>query len=546
MASNKQRITIDSILGGISNFVSPASDAEYGDALSINPYMFLYADNPSRLFVKPTGIIAPTVTETIATTITGSPYWMVPNPKNITTYVYSSSGSVYSVDSGLSAITALGDLNDGGTASGNGCAYYDNYMYFARDTTVARYGPLNGTPAFTDDYWVSTLGKTALSNSTYSEISESSFEVPNHILHRHTNGALYIADVLDNQGVIHYIKTSKTTVEGDTDNGSKYDALDLPYGYFPTSMESYGDFLVIAVAEMSSSVTFNSPLRARIIFWDTTSETYNQIIDHEVSDALISKILNVNGTLYFFAGTPNSNGLKVYRYIGGNSVEEVILIGEAHPPLPGAVFHDTKAFYFACNTYNFSLEARPRIYMYDLNLSALHSIGAQANQSGLQTSITSIAKQKSSGSDVTSFVYSGWTNGTISGISRQDNNTNLDSPGSSVSTVNAEWISRSFSIGMPFKILKVRVPLLFPNGLDASTDITPSFLIDSDTTPVDLTSINITNFSSKSGKRSFSIKPNNPITGEHSFRFRLKWNNGSVTPVDLPILIEYELLTDEA
>lgn len=528
--------------------MSPTSSDEYGDALAINPYMTPAADDARLLFIKPYGILAPTVTNTLSTTLAGYPYWMIPNPKDAKTYVYAANGSIYSLNNGLTSLTSVGDLNDGGTASGNGCEYYDNYMYFARDTTVARYGPLNGIASFTDDYWASTLGKTALSNTTYDATGGSALETPNHVLHRHSDGKLYIADVVGGQGTIHYIKTSKTTVEGDTDNGSTYDALDLPFGYYPTAMASYGDFLVIGAVEMTGGIDFNKTGRARIIFWDTTSPTYNQIIDTEFSSTTISKIVNVNGTLFVFSGRPSGGGLSLYRYIGGNSLEEVAVIVECSLPLPGAVFHDTNSLYFAGGTYNFYSESSSRIYMYDLRLNALHCIGGQANQT-FQPYITSIAPSAGGyGDNATSLVYSGYGEGSTFGISKQNFNFNLDAVGTSVSELDAEWISKPFNIGQPFKILKVRVPLLYPDGLTADVDITPSFIIDANQSTVDLTSINITNYATRAGKKSFSLKPpaGTVITGENSFRFRLKWNNGSVIPVDLPITIEYELLDDEA
>ena len=37
----------------------------------------------------------------------------------------------------------------------------------------------------------------------------------------------------------NYVKTSKTTDEGDTDNGSTYNALDLPFGYMPMDIASW-------------------------------------------------------------------------------------------------------------------------------------------------------------------------------------------------------------------------------------------------------------------------------------------------------------------
>ena len=160
MATKRIQFVIDSILGGIAPFEYASNDDQFLDAYSISPDVF-----GSNSLQAPTGAIQPIAIDKQGSTA-NTPLWMTSNPKNEVRYVYDSVGSVYS-QSTSDNVTGLGDLNDAGDASGNGMAYYDNYIYFARDTTVARYGPLDGTPAFTDDYWVGTLGLTALTDTQY-------------------------------------------------------------------------------------------------------------------------------------------------------------------------------------------------------------------------------------------------------------------------------------------------------------------------------------------------------------------------------------------
>src|SRR3990167_123459 len=217
---NKFTIKIESILGGESLFRNFAKADQYQSSLAIDPDMpdsdsGTASDRPSG-FLRPVGNFGYG-----GAALTGAPMWMTPTPKNSLTYVYLDNGSTYTASSG--SLTGLGDLNDGGTSAGNGSAYYDNYVYFARDTTIARYGPLDGTAAFIDDYWVTTLSKTALTANNYPFLGINEHRLPNHIMHRHrADGRLYFADVVDNRGTLHYISTNKTTVEGDNDNGSTY------------------------------------------------------------------------------------------------------------------------------------------------------------------------------------------------------------------------------------------------------------------------------------------------------------------------------------
>src|SRR3990167_558161 len=117
------------------------------------------------------------------------PMWIVPQPKGNSTYVYGYGGSAYTLNTNLGA--PVEQLQDGGSLSastGNGCAYYDNYIYFAKNTDIARFGPLNGTPAFDGTYWTGTLSKTALVDTTYPlDGGAFGYEYPNHVLHRHSD-----------------------------------------------------------------------------------------------------------------------------------------------------------------------------------------------------------------------------------------------------------------------------------------------------------------------------------------------------------------------
>ncbi len=148
---------------------------QFKASLGIDPALPAVNNTDARVAaigVLASGLIRPAAYAEIAasssTTMAGSPMWLIQNPKNQYTYVYDSVGSVYQIGAGyIGEMTQLGDLSDGGNAKGNGGEYYDNYAYFARNTTIARYGPLDGTPTMIKDYWGGTLGLTPLSDTTY-------------------------------------------------------------------------------------------------------------------------------------------------------------------------------------------------------------------------------------------------------------------------------------------------------------------------------------------------------------------------------------------
>lgn len=491
-----------------------------------------YAIEPSQNYrgssYQASGILRPTGSIKFSGTgIAGVPLWLVPNTKDSNVYVYSANGSVYTYNG-----SAVGDLNDGGTATGNGAAYYDNYIYFARDTTVARYGPLNGTPTFTDDYWVGTLGKTALSDTTYPDVGDLDYgECPNHYLHRHSDGKLYIADVVDNQGTIHYIKTTKTTVEGDTNDGSTYDKVNVGYGLWPTAIESYGDSLAIALYEAGTV----SSIGAKIAFWDTTSENINQIIWTEFPDDLITSIKNINGVLYIISCKAYQSGFRVSRYIGGNSFELVAYFDNSNPPFPGGVANIAGRLMFGSYIQNFVFGG----VVYSIGLSkqgfgdGIFAPYANTNESGIVTSIC----QNPNANFITATPLIGWSTGFSGG-----SNNGVDSSSNTITTnTGALWQSQIYKIGQPFKITKVR--LNFPVAVSASSNLQAIIYCDDihgGGTSYTLGTVTNTNYPSK---KKVAFMPTNAV-GEHEFMLQLKWTTTSTFPVSLPITIEYELIDD--
>jgi hypothetical protein len=143
-------LTIDSIYGGQAPTKFFGKKGQFNSTIGIDPD-FPISDSDTEI----SGFIRPTAMEKFTgTTITGSPMWIATDPKDANIYIYDTDGKVYNTTSALGTPTLLTTLS---TASGNGMEYYDNAMYIARNTDIARYTPLNGTPGFTTSYWVTTM-----------------------------------------------------------------------------------------------------------------------------------------------------------------------------------------------------------------------------------------------------------------------------------------------------------------------------------------------------------------------------------------------------
>ena len=531
---NIRVIRIESILGGQSPLTHFAAPDQYLRSAGIDPS--LPNDSTGAFYNKPGGLIRPTTSNKMpGDALNGAPFWQIPNPKNTTIYVYDSVGSVYTHNGG--SVTGLGDLTDDGASSGNGAEYYDNYIYFSRDTTVARYGPLDGTPTFTDNYWNSTLSKTALVNTTYPEIGFVQPEtLPNHILHRHSDGRLYIADVVDNKGTIHFIQTSKTTVEGDTDNGSTYNKLQVGYGLWPTAIESYGSDLVIAFFE---GVAGGGQMKAKLAFWDTTSQNVNKITWVEFPDHLITALKNVNGTLYVFSSFTDSYDTRIVRFVWGYTFEEVAYQTTFDPPYPGAVISYGDRLLFGTFIQDDLLGDMGVVASYGrvkgIPREALYVVARASNSSA--ASIFSLARKKDD--LLIDLPYTGWSTSSAHGI---------DTPASSSATTGYSpapqiWISQVYKIGQPFKITKIRIPLA--QAIASGMIITPKIYTDDGKgTTHTLQTINNTNYSGAFNVVLRSNSSGGDITGYHNFFLELTWTGETRCVVNLPITIEYELIDD--
>lgn len=577
MANQTRQITIESILGGQSKYVNYAAEDEFLHSYNIDPDL-------TSGFTQSDGVISPTGVNALASnvTINGAPLWATVIPRSPTgspnglTYIYDAVGSVYTSSTELSVINGSTDLNDGGTATGNGAAYYDNYAYFSRDTTIARRGPLNGSPTWTDDYWVSTLGMTALTNTEYPHYSleGSDFRIPNHVLHRHSDGKLYIADVVDNKGTIHYISTSKTTVEGDTNNGSTYNALDLPYGMWPTALASYGSDLVVAMYEGEVTTDPTGYSRAKLAFWDTISESYSLITTVEFPDPVIYALLNTNGVLYVFSGQISQTGVRVTRFAGGYTFEQVSYIDHAYPPLAGAVDGFLNRVLFGGKT------TEPNPTVYDVNTTTTSQIPSNSygrgcvwgigskkspvemslfnvmgtSQTTSSTVVTAVKLYNQSGMDTLAPIVC-WTDGTTHGcdttLSASGDYSTQDLGGGTLSA-NASygppsvWRSQVYRIGQPHKITKISIPFVQRSDLgDGSAGLTVGILSDGGDSQSNYKRL-IDYTGSFESRNRLVLRPNG-LTADHRFVLELVFTSNSGSPymrVGFPIVIEYELIDD--
>ena len=519
-------IKIETILGGQAPTSHFAGAGQFKASLGIDPAQ-PFDDLDSAYSTIASGLLRPVASEKFSgIIINAAPLFMKTNPKDAFIYVYDSLGSAYTIDVTLTTVTALSDAGHLASSIGNGCEYYDNYIYFAKNTDICRYGPLNGAPIFNPTYWTVTLAKTALVNTTYPSTFLNNLQIPNHPMCRHSDGILYFGDVVGNQGYLHTIQTSKTTVEGDTNNGSTYSKLAFGYGLWPTVIESYGSDLAVALYE-GSSIGLRQK-HAKIAFWDTTSTNFNKITWVEFPDSLITAMKNVNGVLYVVSGNYKTRGFRITRFLGGYSFEEVYYSETGEPCLPGAIDAVLNRCVFGSHTTVPESDG------------CVNAIGLQKQVLGKGLFNIMRATGGDASTNVTAVCFAdaaemgfytpiiGWTKG--SGTA----NNGLDKQGTAYNNAPSVFWGSLQRIGKYFKITKIIIPLA--QVLAANMTLIPKLYFDSGKTTKTLTTINSTNFPSQT---QIILQPEN-ASGKNNFWLELRWSGSALLTVELPIIIKGE------
>lgn len=428
-----------------------------------------------------------------------------------------------------SALTSETVIASPASGTGNGLAYYNNYIYIATNTDIGRYGPLNGTPAYTASVWTgATLGtQTALTNTVYG--FQSSYAFPNHPMVVHGDGALYVCDYINGAGKIHRVKTTKTTFEGDTNNSSLYGALTLPFGFLPTDIQSYGTDLVI-LATQTTDTTVNQG-KAALFFWDASAINFYKGPLY-LPDALGTAMEVMNGQLYIWSGNAQG-GVRLSKYIGGDSIQEVLFQEEGTPPPPGATSSYGNRLYWGNHiTYP---EDVLGVFAFGSKTerlpSGLHCVARPTNTSTTMPAITAMVPALQANGSRNRLLVA-WRDSVGYGIDTY----------STTGTHNAMWRSDIENVGGKFKITRIRIPL--GASVSANMDIVPKVYLDDFSTTVILPTISTILYSGAKKIVYHSLELNACI-GQDNFCLELNWGGTVALPVTVPIIVDYETYDDE-
>jgi hypothetical protein len=518
-------LTINSIFAGHS------ASQYFGHADTINTSIAIDPDLPIlSTDTRTSGFVVPVGSAVFSgANVTSQIVRILNNPKNTLTYVVLTNGRLISYSSSLGSETLIGTVAGGAAVWAE---YYNNFIYIWTPTNISRYGPLNNSPTLTDTVWTgATLGtQTALTNTTYPTLRSAS--VPNHVAHVHGDNSMYFTDFINGQGLIHRINTKKVTDEGDT-NGttvvSAYNALDLPFGFYPTSIESFSKSLLIT-GIYTIDTTVNQG-KSAFVLWDPTDTVSFYLGPIFLPDPLVTASLNVNGPIYIWSGNAQ-NGVRLSKYTGGESVSEIVYQEEGLPPLAGAV--DALGNRIVWGGFTTNPEAGSCVWAWgskDARLPVgLHNV-SRTSSTGATPTITAL-KYVLQSSNVTPKLVTAWLDGTTRGLDQYSTTATLDS--------NIRWL---FNTGNKGDIKEIKIPL--GGAVAANTTITPTLYFDDFSTSKALTVINNTNYPSKR-KIIYKGTELKDTTFSNNFGLEFTFTGTNPLPIGLPITIDVDIKEDEA
>ncbi len=168
MAQNKdsKHIFQQKLWLGISNLLKEPSSKDpdqptnfwYSENLNIRSDPFALTLNPAT--IKESG-----------GTVVDFVKWMDVTPAALTVYAIGDTGNIYS----RTLAGSWNNLHQSAGSHGNGLQYFygDDYVYYPNDSSIGRYGPLSGTPTFSDDF-LTAQGGVPQNTASLALISASS------------------------------------------------------------------------------------------------------------------------------------------------------------------------------------------------------------------------------------------------------------------------------------------------------------------------------------------------------------------------------------
>lgn len=215
-----------------------------------------------------------------STNVTGLPKWFVQN--GTVYYAYADDGKIHSNAGSWASLRTVGN------SSGQGLEIFNDYLYYAQNAQLGRYGVLSGAPAFTDNY--QTLD---------------------------TDTLWHPCKVFLNKLCVGHGRKLATLDSSGTWTSA---AITLPIDWKIKCLEVRGDFLYIGAWKGTAITDYEI---GALFAWDGTTTTWNTV--EFINESGVNSLFNQNDGLYISAGTRGN----LYQLAGGKfvKIKRVPLIG---------------------------------------------------------------------------------------------------------------------------------------------------------------------------------------------------------------------------
>lgn len=151
-------------VGGIADYIKENANGSIPDSFYFGRAIN-YRDDPQALTLLPRAV------KESGSVVTDLLKWGDITPQSLTSYFYGNSGNIYSRTSAGS----WSNLHMVPNSHGNGLSYFsgDDYVYYTGDTVIGRYGPISGTPQFSDNF-LGAEGGVPQNTASFSFVAASS------------------------------------------------------------------------------------------------------------------------------------------------------------------------------------------------------------------------------------------------------------------------------------------------------------------------------------------------------------------------------------
>lgn len=424
----EQILTVNTFFGGISQAEKIGLEGAFGAGSE-----FLdFNKDPNQLTIQLAG------SKVSGSVVVDLVKWLVDaSPHDTNRYGYGDTGKIYRETSG----GTWSVLRTVSNAGGQGMAVSADYLYYTQDTQIGRYGPLSGSPSFTDN-WQTSLNDTSSVDFAPILPFKEGIAVGHGNYLGWWDGAVWDAD-----------------------------RLVLPAGFYIRALTQVQEFIVIGAWRGGSGV--NDSETGFVFLWDGSATTFNYFFP---TDGAPNALGNTRNRLVSVLGSRGQIYTDMEPFNLVNSVPG-LAAGKSIEVYPGAITTWKGQTYIGMGGSTDDASVKQGIYSYGARstlfpevLNYPHEIST-GTQAGTGMKIGALL-------GVGNSLYWSWKDGSSYGVDKVGSSSNFAATATYVSLVHDD--GRAGHDKMPKALLVTHKPLATGESiqLGSKMDREASFTLD--------------------------------------------------------------------